>query len=106
MDITEMLAGELNYLNAPGRPKVTALRNVRRVKSSQHAAGYSFIFEAEINGKWKTYGPDVNGNWTVEHGKPFRFPATDLLWKGTDTGTIDIGWYSLDKFFANLPLEE
>lgn len=106
MDIVDYMAGELNYLNGHNRPKVTGLRNPRRVNVSSNASDYSFIFEAEINGEWKKYGPEVYGNWTIEHGKPFRFPSHDSLYGPTDTSTIDIGWYSLNKMFGHLPLEE
>jgi hypothetical protein len=55
MNIAEEMAGMLNYLNGHNRPKVTSLRNIRRVKFSESPWPYSFIFEAEINGEWKTY---------------------------------------------------
>ena len=106
MDIIEEMAGMLNYLNGHNRPKVTALRNPRRVKVDGPWP-YSFIFEAEINGKWKTYGPYVQINFTIENGgEPYRLPCHDSLYGPTDTGTIDIGWHSLNKAFGHLPLEE
>jgi hypothetical protein len=98
MDFVKYIANELNYLNAPGYPKVTGIRNLQTVPSENHFQGYSFTFEACVNGEWESYGPDVNGNWTCRSDRPGRLPDHDPLWKEKNTDTIFIGWYQLDEW--------
>lgn len=107
MDIAEIMAGELNYLGDSRYAKVTGLRNVKRVPEKKTFAGYSYTFEAEINGEWLSYGPVVCGNFSVRSDCPeYTLPSNDLLWAKKETRTVWIGFYALDKHFRELPLEE
>lgn len=105
-DIAKFMADELDYLNTLGSPKVSDIRNVTRVPSDKHTQGYSFTFEACVNGEWIAYGPEVCGNYTCATGKEGRLPVTDSLYSERETSTIWLGFYQLDEIFGGLPLEE
>lgn len=106
MDIGEFMADELNYLGDERYAKVTGLRNVKRVRSEKNFAGYSYTFEAEVNGEWLSYGPVVCGNFAVRSDCPeHTLPVTDSMWAKKETRTVWIGFYALDEYFRELPLE-
>ena len=105
MNIVDIFNMFLDYSKDPRYPKITDIRNVRKVSSSERAVGYSFIFEACVDGKYISYGPHVNGNWTVQSGQKDHLPILGCYGKYT-SDTIPIGFHTLDKAFGNLPLEE
>lgn len=80
--------------------KITGFRNVHKVKSNEHFAGYTFIFEAE--GEWIKYVPMVEQFKTVTR---FHFPLQDCDGNYTP-GPIQIRFYRLDELFGQLPIEE
>lgn len=107
-NIAEFISSELDYSGDPRFPTISEIRNVKRVKSEKHFQGYSFTFEACVNGKWESYGPDVCGNFTCRsdcNGRAW-LPEQNLLYTKTDTRTIQIGWSKLNKYFGKLPLVE
>ena len=106
-DIAEAMAGMLSYLNDEGMPKVTGIRNFKRIPSVKHFRGYTYLFEAEVNGEWVEYGPCVCGNFTVRRDCPdHTLPETNELFMETSTKTIYLGLYDLDKFFEKVGGED
>ncbi len=44
------------------------VRNIQRVAKQKTISGYSWIFEAELNGDWVRFGPFCCGDWSAENG--------------------------------------
>jgi hypothetical protein len=98
--LAELMADMLDYSNDSRYPRVTGIRNLQRVDSNQHSQGYSFTFEALVNGEWLNYGPHCHGNFTVRSDQPpERLPCHDPLWSKEDTATIPIGWWQIDRYY-------
>lgn len=60
------------------------VRNLRKVSRKGTSTGYSFEFEALVNGRWKRFGPQCYGNWTMA---------------AEGFGHVKIGWWALDRAF-------
>jgi hypothetical protein len=80
INIAEEFASQLDYSGDKRDPEITGLRNVKRVTYKKNSVGYSYTFEAEINGEWISYGPVVCGNFSVRSGLPdYTLPDVDMF---------------------------
>lgn len=85
------------------------IRKLRQVPSDKHLQGYSFEFEAFVEGEWREYGPVCCGNWTCLRGLDC-LPDSDALHfnrcfpeeRRPYFRTIGIGFYTLNRLHAAL----
>ena len=93
--------------------KVPEFRNVRRIAKENAYGGYTFEFEAFVEGEWREYGPICQGNWTCLRGLDCLPDSSTEHWNRcfpdsprSNYRTIGIGWYTLNRLFGHLPLED
>ena len=88
--------------------KMPRIRNLRKIPS-EHWGGYSFEFEAFVEGAWREYGPMCQGNWTCLRGLDCLPDDSTVHWNRChpenprpNFRTIGIGWYTLDDLYKEL----
>jgi hypothetical protein len=89
------------------------IRNLRKVEVTEEQrispSGYSFEFEAFVEGEWREYGPNCYGNWTCLRGVDGLPDSDTEHWNQCfpenprpNFRTIGIGWYSLRRLYDAL----
>jgi hypothetical protein len=108
--ILETMAAETEIGVDDEFPKI---RKLRKVADDKGLNGYSFEFEAFVEGQWREYGPVCCGNWTCLRGHDC-LPDSDTIYfnrcfpdeRRPYFRTIGIGIYTLNRLYVALKTAE